>query len=320
MVNANPRLSAALVEQAHEAIRPHLPPTRLAPMKGAGGRRVFLKLETDQPTGSFKVRGALSNLLRQPESRAGFVTASAGNHGLGVAWAAKRSQRRERVTIFIPTSAPQAKVAKFRQYEIDLRIGGDTFDDAERLAREFERETGARYIHAYDDPLTAAGQGTLAIEIQQALAGEVGTLVVPVGGGGLISGVTLALRDLRPDVVVIGAEPLGADDAARSKAAGERLPMDAPSPIADGLRTSLGELTWPVVRDLVSRIVTVSEDEIAGAMRLVYERLKVVIEPSAGVPAAVALRAAELVPRGAEVAVVLCGGNVDLSAAPWSQR
>jgi len=310
MVNANPRLSAALVEQAHEAIRPHLPPTRLAPMKGAGGRRVFLKLETDQPTGSFKVRGALSNLLRQPESVAGFVTASAGNHGLGVAWAAKRSQRRERVTIFIPTSAPQAKVAKFRQYDIDLRIGGDTFDDAERLAREFEGETGARYIHAYDDPLTAAGQGTLAIEIQQVLGGEVGTLVVPVGGGGLISGNAAWFKERRPATRIVAVQADASPSLSESIRLGRALLEYPAGPtLADGIAGGIGRIVFQH-RDLLDDVLNLPEERIRAAIRHLHASEQVRAEASGAITvAALDLKVSESWPE--PIVCVITGGNID---------
>ncbi len=310
MVKANPRLSAVLVEQAHEAIRPHLSPTRLAPMKGAGGRRVFLKLETDQPTGSFKVRGALSNLLRQHESAAGFVTASAGNHGLGVAWAAKRSQRRERVTIFIPTSAPQAKVAKFRQYEIDLRIGGDTFDDAERLAREFERETGARYIHAYDDPLTAAGQGTLAIEIQQALGGEVGTLVVPVGGGGLISGNAAWFKERRPATRIVAVQADASPSLSESIRLGRALLEYPAGPtLADGIAGGIGRIVFQH-RDLLDDALNVPEERIRAAIRHLHASEQVRAEASGAITvAALDLKESESWPE--PIVCVITGGNID---------
>lgn len=310
------------IRAAEMRIRPLLSPTPLLSsesLTAMAGRALHFKCESFQKTGSFKARGALSAVraLDAASAARGVVTHSSGNHAQALAWAART--RSIPAYVVMPTNAPEAK------RQAVLAYGGLVTPCEPNLAARLsgcakvQAETGATLVPPYDHPLVIAGQGTLALELAAELP-KVSHVIVPVGGGGLISGITLALRELRPDVVVIGAEPLGADDAARSKAAGARLPMDAPSTIADGLRTSLGELTWPVVRDLVSRIVTVSEDEIAGAMRLVYERLKVVIEPSAGVPAAVALRAAELVPRGAVVAVVLCGGNVDLSATPWARR
>jgi threonine dehydratase len=307
------------IRAAEARIRPLLAPTpllRARTLDAIAGRALHFKCESFQKTGSFKARGALSAVraLAEADAARGVVTHSSGNHAQALAWAA--ASRGIPAHVVMPTNAPEAKRRAVLGYGGRITPCEPTL--AARLAgcAAVQAETGATLVPPYDHPLVIAGQGTLALELAAELP-SMSHVIVPVGGGGLISGIALALRSLRPDVVVLGAEPLGADDAARSKASGERLPMDAPRTIADGLRTGLGELTWPVVRDLVPRIVTVTEDEIVTAMRLVFERLKVVIEPSAGVPAAVALRAAELVPPGASVAVVLCGGNVDLEALPW---
>lgn len=307
------------IQAAEVRVRPLLAPTpllRSRTLDAIAGRALHFKCESFQKTGSFKARGALSAVraLSEADAARGVVTHSSGNHAQALAWAA--STRGIPAHVVMPSNAPEPKRRAVLGYGGRITPCEPTL--AARLAGcdRVQAETGATLVPPYDHPLVIAGQGTLALELAAELP-SMSHVIVPVGGGGLISGIALALRSLRPDVVVLGAEPLGADDAARSKASGERLPMDGPRTIADGLRTGLGELTWPVVRDLVPRIVTVTEDEIVAAMRLVFERLKVVIEPSAGVPAAVALRAAELVPPGARVAVVLCGGNVDLDALPW---
>jgi len=280
------------------------------------GRHLFFKCESFQKTGSFKARGAMSavSALDPDVASRGVVTHSSGNHAQALAWAA--GTRGIPCFVVMPTNAPEAKRAAVLSY------GGRITDCEPTLAArvsgcaKIQAETGATLIPPFDHPLVIAGQGTLALELLEQVP-KLTHVIVPVGGGGLIAGITLALREHAPEVIVIGAEPANADDAARSKASGERLEQLAPDTIADGLRTSLGELTWPVVRDLVARIVTPSEEEIAAAMRLVFTRLKVVIEPSAGVSAAAALRAAELAPKGAQIAVVLCGGNVDLDHLPW---
>lgn len=311
MVNAGLRLNAALVEQAYELIRPFLPPTPLAPMK-SGGRRVFLKLETNQPTGSFKVRGALSNLLRQPESRAGFVAASAGNHGLGVAWAARQSGRREPVTIFIPGSAPQAKVHKLRQYDIDLRIVGDTFDDAERMAHEFERDQGARFIHAYDDPLTAAGQGTMAIEMVEAMrgSGPIGTLVVPVGGGGLISGNAAWFKERSPATRIVAVQADASPSLSESIRLGRALLEYPAGPtLADGLSGGIGRIVFEH-RDLIDEVVNVSEDRIRAAIRGLHLEEQVRAEASG----AITVAALDLEPGRSwpePIVCVITGSNID---------
>lgn len=311
MVNSGLRLSAALVEQAFELIRPFLPPTPLAPMK-SGGRRVFLKLETSQPTGSFKVRGALSNLLRQPENQAGFVAASAGNHGLGVAWAARQSGRREPVTIFIPGRAPQAKVRKLRQYDIDLRIVGETFDDAERMAHEFERDKGARFIHAYDDPLTAAGQGAMAIEMVEAMrgSGPIGTLVVPVGGGGLISGNAAWFKERHPSTRIVAVQPDASPALSESIRLGRALLEYPAGPtLADGLSGGIGRLVFEH-RDLLDEVVNVPEERIRAAIRSLHLLEQVRAEASAAITvAALGLEQSGSWPE--PVVCVITGSNID---------
>ncbi len=312
MVNAGLRLNAALVEQAFEVIRPFLPPTRTVPTTRSGGRRLFLKLESDQPTGSFKVRGALSNLLRQPENKPGFVAASAGNHGLGVVWAAKQSGRREPVTIFIPGSAPQAKVKKLRQFDVDLRIVGDTFDDAERMAHEFERATGARFIHAYDDPLTAAGQGTMAIEIVEAMreAGPVGTLVLPVGGGGLISGNAAWFKERSPATRIVAVQPDASPALSESIRLGRALLEYPAGPtLADGLSGGIGRIVFGH-RDLIDEVVNVPEDRIRAAIRGLHLEDQVRAEASGAITvAALDLETSRSWPE--PIVCVITGSNID---------
>lgn len=304
---------------ARARVRPHLRPTPVltsSTLDAMAGRSLFYKCESFQKTGSFKARGALSAVLSLDPSIAehGVVTHSSGNHAQALAWAA--STRSIPAYVVMPTNAPDAKRRAVLAYGGRITDCAPTLEARLEGCRRVQAETSATLIPPYDHPLVIAGQGTLALELLEEVP-ELTHVIVPVGGGGLISGITLALSALRPDVVVIGAEPLNANDAARSKELGVRQTQDPPNTIADGLRTTLGDLTWPVVRDLVPRIVTPTEAEIVQAMRLIFERLKVVIEPSAGVSAAVALRAAELAPRGSKIGVVLCGGNVDLDALPW---
>jgi threonine dehydratase/serine racemase len=305
------------VEAARERIAlPFTPVMTSHALDGIAGRQLFFKCESFQKTGSFKARGALNAVraLDAASAPRGVVTHSSGNHAQALAWAA--STRGIPCYVVMPTNAPDSKRAAVIGY------GGRITDCEPTLAArvsgcaKVQAETGATLVPPFDHPLVIAGQGTIALELLEQVP-DLTHVIVPVGGGGLIAGITLALRERRPDVIVVGAEPANADDAARSKASGERLEQLNPNTIADGLRTSLGDLTWPVVRDLVARIVTPSEAEIAAAMRLVFTRLKVVIEPSAGVSAAVALRAAELAPTTARIGVVLCGGNVDLDHLPW---
>ena len=300
-----------MVEDARAAIRPFLSPTRLLASRDSFGRSILLKLENEQPTGSFKVRGALSNLLRQKPTPAGFVAASAGNHGLGLAWAALTSERPERVTIFVPASAPETKIAKLRQFPIDLRIVGETFDDAEREAHEFERNTEAGFIHAYDDPLTAAGQGTMAIEIHEA-QGAVGTLVAPVGGGGLISGNAAWFKERHPEVRIVAVQPDASPALAESIRLGRALLEYPAGPtLADGLSGGIGRIVFEH-RGLIDQVVNVPESGILAAIRSLHRDDRIRAEASGAITRA-ALELDQSHDWPEPIVCVITGGNIDPS-------
>jgi threonine dehydratase len=281
------------------------------------GRSLFFKCENLQRAGAFKFRGACNAVLSldAAAARRGVVTHSSGNFAQALALAARL--RGIPCRVVMPDGAPEVKRRAVAGYGATV-IGCEATQAArEATAARVVAETGGAFLHPYDDARVIAGQGTVALELLDQ-APDLDAVIVPVGGGGLISGIAIAVHALRPSCRVIGAEPAGADDAARSKAAGARLPQTAPDTIADGLRTGLGELTWPVVRDLVERVVTVADEAIVAAMRILFERCKLVVEPSGAVPLAAALdpamRDSGLGPR---VAVVLSGGNVDLDRLPW---
>ena len=214
----------------------------------------------------------------------------------------------------MPSNAPAVKRAAVEAYGGIVTVCEPTLAAREAGLAEVVARTGAVAIPPFDHPMVIAGQGTIACEILEDVP-HVDTIVAPVGGGGMVGGIAIAARALSPRTRVIAAEPAGAADAALSKRTGVRQPMVSPKTIADGLRTSLGELTFPILRDLVDEVIVVEEHEIVAAMRLVWERLKVVIEPSAGVGVAAVLRD-EVRARGdlGVTAVVLCGGNVDVAA------
>mmetsp|Transcript_9494 Transcript_9494/g.16096 ORF Transcript_9494/g.16096 Transcript_9494/m.16096 type:complete len:358 (-) Transcript_9494:247-1320(-) len=299
---------------------------------------LYFKCELFQKTGSFKIRGALNATLSLPKKVASVVTHSSGNHAQALAYAGKVTGRK--AYIVMPKDAPPCKVAAVQGYG-----GTVTFVESSPLAREegcaqLMKSTNAAFIHPSNDPKVILGQGTVGLELARqvrALAGaDLDAVVVPLGGGGLTGGIAVAVKSLLPNAKIIAAEPSLADDAYRSKLAGEMvLNEGTPKTIADGLKTNLGSNTWPIIRDYVDQIITVSEDEIKRAMRIVYERLKVVIEPSAAVGVAAALspgfpaaigkeedyrRREEgigRVPRWRQyrplrVGLVLCGGNIDL--------
>lgn len=310
----------AAVRAAAERIRGHAhvtPVMTSAALDALAGCALFFKCEHLQRVGAFKFRGAMNAVARlsDAELRRGVVTHSSGNHAQALALAARL--RGAPAFIVMPRTAPGIKRAAVEGYGGQVVLCEPTLADREATAARIQAETGATLIPPFNHPDVIAGQGTVALELLDQVP-DLDTVVVAVGGGGLISGIALALREAAPHVRVVGAEPALADDAAASKAAGVMQPARPPKSVADGLLTSLGPLTWPVVRDVVERIVVVDEAAIIDAMRLVFERMKQVIEPSAAVPLAAALTPAlaEAL-AGRRVGIILCGGNVDVGRLPW---
>lgn len=318
-------ITPAKVLAAAARVAPHVhrtPVLTSARLDEAAGRSLFFKCEVLQKTGSFKIRGATNAALQISDPRAPLVTHSSGNHAQAVAVAARATGRAAHVVM--PENAPAVKRAAVAAYGAEVTLCAPT-NAARKIAAEARvAATGGHFVHPSDDPDVICGQGTVAVEFLDQCAG-LDALVVPVGGGGLISGIAVYAKHARPSLKIIGAEPRAVDDAARSKAAGRRLghPSAAtPETIADGLKTLLGDHTWPVVRDLVDEILTVDEDAIKDATRLVWGRMKLCVEPSAGVGVAVALsdefRAKYPAATYPRVGVILCGGNLDLAKAAKS--
>ena len=280
------------------------------------GRSLFFKCEHLQKVGAFKFRGAWNAVRKlDAESAArGVVTHSSGNHAQALALAARL--RGIPATIVMPRTASPTKRRAVAEYGGRIVLCEPTLEAREAAASEALRATGGVLIPPYDHVDVIAGQGTVALELLEQMP-RLETIVAPVGGGGLIAGVALATDALKPHVVVIAAEPKGADDAARSKEAGTKIPQTGPRTIADGLLTSLGELTWPVIRDRVKAVVTVEEDEIVRAMRLLWERAKLLVEPSSAVALAAVLSERFREIPGHHVGIILSGGNVDLDNLPW---
>ena len=281
------------------------------------GRAVYFKCENLQKTGAFKYRGATNAVqkLDADTAKRGVVTHSSGNHAQALALAAR--VRGIPAHIVMPHTAAIVKKQAVLGYGGQIVECEPTLVERERMANELVVKTGGTLIPPFDHPDVIAGQGTAALELLEEVP-DLDAVISPVGGGGLLSGFCIASRGINPTIRVFGAEPLGADDAARSKAAGSRLLQTTPNSIADGLLTSLGVLTWPIIRDQVEAIFTVTEPEIVAAMRLVWERMKLIIEPSAAVGVAVVLgeefRRLENIRN---VGVVLCGGNVTLDKLHW---
>ncbi len=279
------------------------------------GARLFFKCENLQKVGAFKFRGACNAVFSLPEEalRRGVATHSSGNHAQALALAARL--RGAKAYIVMPRNAPEVKRRAVADYGAQIIPCEPTVADREATAARVVAETGATLIHPYNDARIIAGQGTAALELLDD-APDLDYLLAPVGGGGLVSGTAIAAAGVSPKTRVIAAEPAGADDAYRSLRAGHIVPSEHPQTIADGLRTSLGELTFAAIQRHVREIVTVSEEAIESAMRHVWERMKIVIEPSSAVPVA-ALLEKRLDVAGQRVGIILSGGNVDLTNLPF---
>jgi threonine dehydratase len=289
-----------------------------ATMDGLTGASLFFKCECFQRVGAFKFRGAANAVLSldDMEARRGVATHSSGNFAQALALAARL--RGIDATIVMPGNAPKVKVEAVRGYGARIVFAGNAPGDREKALEEVVKDTGATFVHPSDDLRVIAGQGTCGLEIMEDLP-DLDMVVAPVGGGGLLGGIAVAVRGVSSRARVAGAEPAAADDARRSFLTGVRQPAGDPRTVADGLRTSLGPNTFALVRALVADIGLASEDGIVKAMRLVWERMKLVIEPSAAVPLAAMLEGT-LPVKGQRVAMVLSGGNVDLDALPWRPR
>ena len=302
------------VEAAAERIAPYIHHTELmasATLSRMTGCDLRLKAEHLQRSGSFKLRGALNKLLSldAAERKAGVVAFSSGNHAQGVALAAQLLGMQ--ATIVMPSDAPTVKLDATRGYGAEVVLYDRQREDREAIARGIAAERGATLVPPFDDPLVIAGQGTIGLEIAQEWP-EVEIALIPVGGGGLISGIATALKGRRPDVRIVGVEPETADDARRSLAANEIVRIAPPDTIADGVATlAIGRYPFSIMRALVEQIVTVSEAEILAALELIMTRTKQVVEPTGALSTAAALTGKVDI-GGRNVVSLLCGGNVDL--------
>jgi len=278
--------------------------------------QLFFKCENFQKVGAFKFRGACNAVfsLSQRELARGVVAHSSGNHAQALALAARL--RDTHATIVMPENSATVKIAAVKGYGATVVLCSAGTEARESETARAVAETGATLIHPFNDPRIISGQGTAAMELLEEVP-HLDLILAPVGGGGLLSGTILATQTGSSRTAVVGAEPLAADDAARSLETGSIQPaVDPPVTIADGLRTCLGPLTFAMISSGVERIITVSEDAIVDAMRTVWMRMKILIEPSAAVPVAAAL-ADDFDLSGKRVGVILSGGNVDLDSLPW---
>lgn len=301
--------------RAQEVIRPHVYHTPLLPSRTISelsDAKVLLKAENLQRSGAFKIRGATYKLSRlTPEERQhGVIAASAGNHAQGVAIAA--SALGVPCTIVMPVGAPLAKVMATQGYGASVVLHGETYNEAYTRACEIQRETGATFIHAFDDPDIIAGQGTLALEIL-ADCPDIEAIVVGIGGGGLISGIATAIKTLKPDVRVIGVQAAGAASMRAALDAGAIMTLPAINTVADGIATkAAGVYTFEIVRTLVDDVVTVDDEEIVRAVLLLLERCKLLVE-GAGAVSVAALLSGRLALEGKRTVALLSGGNIDMN-------
>jgi len=303
---------------AHERIAPHIRRTPVLvseALNALTGAELYFKCENLQEAGAFKVRGACNAVFSLTEAQAarGVATHSSGNHALSLSYAAGR--RGIPCTVVMPRTAPQAKKDAVIGYGGRIVECEPSTTSREETFARVQAETGAEFVHPYNDPLVIAGQGTCARELNDQVPG-LDAVIAPIGGGGMISGTCLTLSTIAPGIRIYAAEPEQADDAARSFRAGHIIADDAPVTIADGLKVPLKDRTWHFVRHHVTDILTCSEDEIVAAMKLTWKRLRVVMEPSCAPPLATILKNPELF-RGKRVGVIITGGNVDLDTLPW---
>ncbi len=279
------------------------------------GAMLFFKCENFQKGGAFKIRGASNAvaLLSDAELRRGVVTHSSGNHAAALSLAAR--QRGAKAWIVMPSNSPMIKRRAVEAYGGIITLCEPTLQAREETARRIMAETGAVMVHPYDDDRVIAGQGTAALEFLEQVP-DLDFILAPVSGGGLLSGTAIAAKGVRPGIRVVGCEPKNADDAHRSLAAGSIQPAAQAVTIADGLRATLAERTFAVLRECVDQIATVTEEEIVAAMRILWERLKIVVEPSAAVTASPALLR-QIGAEGKRVGIILSGGNLDLDKLPF---
>jgi len=304
---------------AHERIAPYIhrsPVLTSSYINSLAGAELFFKCENFQKAGAFKARGASNAVfgLTDEQAAKGVATHSSGNHGTCLSYAAGR--RGIPCTVVMPRTAPQAKKDAVRGYGGRVVECEPSTSSREAVFAEVVAETGAEFVHPYNDLRVITGQATCSRELMEQVEGLT-SVVAPIGGGGMVSGTCLTLSTIAPKVKIYAAEPEQADDAYRSFKAGYIIADDAPETVADGLKVPLKENTWHYVQNHVTDILTASEEEIVEAMKLIWKRMKIVMEPSSAVPLATILKNKEIF-AGQRIGVIITGGNVDLDKLPWN--
>lgn len=308
------------IEKVHAAIQPFINRTPVLTSQSINqiaGAELFFKCENFQKIGAFKMRGASSAglALSKDEQQRGLATHSSGNHAQAVAMTAK--ELGVPAYIVMPDNSPEVKKKATAGYGAKITFCKPTLEARETTLNKIVEETGATFIHPYNNYDVIAGQGTCAKELIEEV-GYLDTVIAPVGGGGLMSGTAITTKHLLPNASIIGAEPMEVNDAFLSRQAGEIIKNTTTDTIADGLKTNLGEKTFPIIHQLVDDIFLVSEVEISAAMRLIWERMKIIIEPSSAVVLAVVLQQKEKF-AGQKIGLILTGGNVDVTKLPFEQ-
>jgi threonine dehydratase len=303
---------------AHERIKPHIHRTPVLTSRvinELSGAELFFKCENFQKAGAFKARGASNAVfgLNDAQTAKGVATHSSGNHGTCLSYAAGR--RGIPCTVVMPRTAPQAKKDAVRGYGGKVVECEPSTSSREAVFAEVVAETGAEFVHPYNDPRVIAGQATCSKELVEQID-RLDAVIAPIGGGGMVSGTCLTLSNLAPQIKIYAAEPEQADDAYRSFKAGHIIADDAPNTVADGLKVPLKDLTWHFVSKHVTDIFTASEQEIVDAMKLIWKRMKIIMEPSSAVPLATILKNRDVF-AGKRVGMIITGGNVDLDKLPW---
>jgi threonine dehydratase len=312
------RLNLAAIRAAHERIRPYIhrtPVLTSSRLDEASGASLFFKCENFQKVGAFKARGATNAVfsLDDETARGGVATHSSGNHGAAVARAAQL--RGVPAHIVMPSNSAKVKIRAVEGYGAQVVFCEPTEEARETKCAEVINTTGATLIHSFENQDVIAGQGTAAMELLEDVP-ELDVIMCPVGGGGLLSGTAITAKSIRPQIKVIAVEPENADDAAQSFRVGRRIVTKKKFTIADGLRTNIGEPNFAIIQRYVDDVVTVSEEAIVSAMRMIWETMKIVIEPSAAVPYTAILERRIDLP-GKRIGIIFTGGNVDLDALPW---
>jgi len=306
------------IKKAHTVIKPYARFTPVLRSEHVNNRTksdIYFKCENFQKVGAFKFRGACNAVLTlsDEDAKNGVSTHSSGNHAQALALAARI--RGIQAHVVMPENAPRVKVEAVRGYGAEITFCESTLESRESTLQQVVSKTGATIIHPYNDSRIVAGQGTAALELLETNP-DLDIILTPVGGGGLLSGTALSTKYINPNIKVIGTEPEQANDAYESFKAGKLIPAYHTNTIADGLRTSLGVLPFSIIKDYVDDIVTVSEASIIEAMRYIWERLNIIIEPSCAVPVA-AIFEGKIDVQGKKVGIIITGGNVDLDNLPW---